>query len=335
MHLPRPIGASAYYRAILPYRHCRDILFKEGIELLISAQIRLGDKFDAVIAHREVPLEILSNLNNRRWDGCKFVWDTDDDLWNVPEWSSYQPDRHTLEFVDMAMAMSDHIVASTVPLAQVIGGRLSGDCHAHTVHVAPNLMDLNDWQQPKHHRKCNGEVQVLLSGSNTHSRDWDEVTEAIKYVSNKFKDKAHFTFFGYFPEKIRAALWPKFATHIDWLEFGQYYKTLEAIDPHIGICPLTDCKFNESKSNIKHMEMVIAGAAVLCSESVAYDGAAILVENSTANWIEQITKSVDAVLEGRHTNCERADRERIVNEFTWQNSAAKNDWLDIFRTIVS
>src|SRR4051794_17660775 len=112
LHAPGPVTASAYYRALLPYRHLRQELAGRGVELHLAEGISPQERWDAVVVRREVAPDLLLHLMARRRRGCRVAWDIDDDLWSVPDWSPLKLDRDQLDLLDTAHEVADAVWAS-------------------------------------------------------------------------------------------------------------------------------------------------------------------------------------------------------------------------------
>ena len=348
IHMPQPLSASGYYRALLPYRHCHKELEAEGIKLSIADQVRIGSHYDAVIMRREVDVAYTLHLNQRRRkDGCKIVWDVDDNFWDVPDWSPVKYSREQMEEIDLFHEICDEVWASTEPLAKKCGVKAK---------VLPNLADLDDWFPDKLGlreaiatgsiakrsvytspiiREDKKEVRILWSGSSTHRRDIELCSSSILEASGKYPF-VKFHFYGYCPEPLLAALFPNNLVFHKWTDLDGYWKTLREIKPTIALAPLDNCEFNTSKSGIRWLEGTLAGAAVIASECEAYHDASYCVGSSFARtWKEALSELIESNgFFGKTSHVKTRDHETIANKWCWQAKDQKERWIRAFRTIV-
>lgn len=332
IYLPRPVLASAYYRAILPYRHCKDKLLKEGIILDIAETVRTGENFDAIVLQREVPCNLAMHVNSRRRLGCRYIWNIDDDFWNVPEWSYAQQTRAQKETIDLSIAFADQVWCSTAALAKAYKSVRTWNEQA----VLSPLLNLADLEELKDLPPINAPtppVNILWAGSGTHTRDLQQAEGAILAIAKHYDANVRFHFLGYCPEALEADLFPRLLRFREWVELADYHKTIRDIQPHVAICPVVKCPFNEAKSSIKWFEQTLAGAAVICSKGETYSAAAKQVENTTAAWEEAIGLAVEAALNGDRPAWYDRDLETIGSTYTWQSSS-RELWLDAFRGCV-
>jgi len=320
LHTPVEIDSSRYYRSMLPYRHCAKALADLDILLTISEIVDLDTKFDAVICHREVPVAVIQHLAARQRQGCKFVWDSDDDWWNVPGWSRMHYTQGQMDLFDLTLRSCDVAWCSTEPLAKLVGSKGV---------VVPNLIDLNDWKGGwPHPDDDGGPIRVWYGGSSTHEGDLHIVEEAILEVAKIYGDRVHFHFTGFIPRRVQAFLFPRQATLHPWVPLADYGRMLAFIRPHVGICPLAGVVFNESKSQIKLMEMNLAGMAVVASNSKAYTNAACQVDGHD-EWVANLYSMIgDPYLRKSYFD---EDRETISSKFSWQSV---NPWIEAFKSIV-
>jgi len=84
---------------------------------------------------------------------------------------------------------------------------------------------------------------------------------------DEFCDKIKIFFMGWIPDCLKSDVRIK---QIPWLPVGEYLKTVAAIQPHIGLCPLEENIFNRSKSNMKWLEYTTMGAVTVASNVLPY-----------------------------------------------------------------
>lgn len=326
VHLP-DYQATGFYRAVLPARHCTDPLAAEGIELVLSGELKSWDKYDAYIFHRLFNPKFLPTVGNIKRRGERVVLETDDDLWNIPDWNPAKLTDDDLGVLSLACSVADKLFVSTENLARVSG-------HPEKCHVCPNLMDVSQWPEPK--KRTHKGIRVLWAGSATHKLDLEVLVEVIDRVKREVGDQVQFLFWGYcHPEIIRRHYLDNIR-FINPVTLSDYIPHLMDIAADIALCPLAEDPFNLSKSNIKWMEMSLSGAAVVASAFGPYqciqNGKDGLLASTVNDWVKHIvtlTESMKLRTEMNYTAISR-----INSNLAWQ-SHARDAWLDAFRAIVA
>src|SRR5689334_10478604 len=143
MHIPDS-SACSYYRGTLPVLHCYSDLTKDGIQIIGDHKPKEGELFDAYIFHSVIKPDFLKVVSNILNLGKKLIWETDDDLWNIPEWSpscskvNTKDKANLLNLIDKA----DYIHVSTDSLKTLINNQ-------HKTYMLPNLVDLSCFPEYK------------------------------------------------------------------------------------------------------------------------------------------------------------------------------------------
>jgi len=334
LHIDGTEGQSLY-RAILPAKHLTEPLAEEGIELHAASKLTSSD-YDVFIFHRLLSPLYMDHVLRLKRAGKTIIWELDDDVFHLPDWN---PARRFYEQQDSSLYimrdMADHIIVSTEPLAKLLGPKAT---------VLPNLIDLELWPSPPH--RHDGPVRVVWAGSIHHQKDLDLLVEPINDLLDEFGEQVYFLFFGDLPDAFSEALHVKY-THlvltvpadrvrgkvglVQLVPTSQYPKTLTAIQPDIGLAPLCDHPFNDSKSNIKWLEYSLAGAATVASPAPPYACIEYGIDGLLAdNWLDEVAVLIEEP-ELRGLIAANA-RLRVEQEFSWQGKG-KQVWLDFFRSL--
>jgi glycosyltransferase involved in cell wall biosynthesis len=334
-------GACSYYRARLPARHCTEQLAAEGIDLDCSETLDIRHQFDAYVFHRLVNPDFVPVAESLKLMKRKIVVELDDDMWNVPKWN---PAYHTFNeaaqrLMNYTLDLADEIWVSTEPLAQVVNRQKK-------TRVLPNLIDTADY--PDRAVRDDGRVRILWAGSIHHDADLDLLAPVVEEIVRRHGDKVEFMFMGSWPEKLTKYVriqHTNLATGIprpdlgaslsfvDPVDLKDYPATLCGLAPDIGLCPLTDCKFNESKSCIKALEYTLAGAVTIASDIQPYwnCGATLVSRNAQADeWVRVIDSYIEQP-EKRKRDWELA-HDYVMKNHTWASPGRKL-WLDAFKEI--
>ncbi len=135
------------------------------------------------------------------------------------------------------------------------------------VFVCPNQIDPQDWPagKPDTGLVPDGSLVVGWMGSASHIEDHPLVAQALKWCSRQ--PGVEVVVFG---EAIGRPLRDRFKfTHIPWTDdLSAYRKLLGLID--VAVCPVTEGAWSSARSDLKILEMAMAGAACVVSDATPY-----------------------------------------------------------------
>ncbi len=354
IHLPDG-SACSYYRVVLPTMQCYSDLAKEGIQLIFGDSPVEGEKCDVYMFHRIIKKNFWQAIYQLQCKGSKICWSLDDDIFNV---TSQNPASNKIHDLDKKLAIElydywDSMVVNTKPLFDLIN-------RPEKTFIAPNLVDLSCFTTTKKQLKKNTKfgfssnppIRILWTGSNTHDEDLQQIVEPVLELIKQFGQSIQFVFWGYLPTSFadfvrkpgsdHAILKPKKTLekniiYVPTVPFRAYYDLLANLDVDIGIAPLSDCKFNHSKSSLKSLEMIMSGAAFVGTNLTPYqwienhqDG--ILIEPGDKNgWFEAIKELIHD--RTKRKSLVQRGKEKIQAKYCWQ-SPAKNIWLEFFSKLL-
>lgn len=325
-------GGQRYYRSTAPIKFLRQNV--KNLEIDMADAISSLD-CDAFLYHRLAQPPVY--LKKR---GKKILWELDDDLWNIPDWSpayeTYKTDE-TKKHLDWFLENSDHIIVSTQPLAEEVKKRSN-----RPVTVLPNLVDLEIWSSTETWNT--GEVKILWCGSPYHEKDIEGLVQPLHQLL-KDVDNIKVVFFGDIPmsmAEFQRVRWQNYGfliphkryqgrvefIHFQPIEF--YANALMTIKPDICLAPLFPCEFAYKKSNIKYIESSLCGGVTVASNLQPYhDTQAILVDKQT-QWYNTIKDLIENPQE-RMEKSEQVKKDAI-NNWSWQCPTAER-WYEFFRSI--
>jgi glycosyltransferase involved in cell wall biosynthesis len=334
--------ACALYRAVLPWAMCHADLAKEGIQLDISEKLSNQYEYDCYIFHRLVmPYFVPTLADMRFFNRRKIVWDTDDDLLEVPAWN---PAREMIgqgktDMMKACLSYSDHVTLTTDIFKNEYAKAYP--TFSDRITVLPNLIDLDAWKfEPC--RKQSGPVRVMWSGSMSHQADVDLIGDVVFKLVKKYKDKVHFIFMGLIPSQLRInnETLPDLRNRVVQVgvcELPYYPHNLTLFSPDISMIPVVDCRFNRVKSNIKYLEMTLAGAASVASDLGPYaatieDSRDGLLCQDAEDWEESLSLLIENPSKVREMH--KAARQKVIDNYSWQ-SPSKQKWMDFFRRLAN
>jgi glycosyltransferase involved in cell wall biosynthesis len=326
---------------VLPVKYCAPELAKHDIILEAGDTIDKNMDYQAVILHRIPPPQRLPLFAVLAKRGVKLIWEFDDDLPNIPEWNPFKAgfNDDMLSFLQIYLEMSSKIIVSTDHLKAV-----SAPMHEippEKYVVLKNLIDLDHyslfWKNGHNFNLRQGNpINVLWSGSYSHVKDLDQIMPVLDYFLKKDNGDIFFTFHGYIPVSCLRTD-PRRVVHVSWNTVKHYASSLCMLSPHIALLPLDPHIFNRSKSNIKYLEMTVAGAASISSDINTYTDSIVhgqdgFVAKTTQDWIDYIT-ALSKSRAFRHQIVDKA-QQKVLEEFSWQtDNQNKRDWIEFFKSV--
>lgn len=299
-----PTG-SGYVRVVLPYQSPAVL---KNWRVRQTAALPEPGSAHTVLIQREAIGQSLVDLQDwlPRWKaaGGKLVYEIDDDLLDADGLKA----RHhkgdvkvTAAKVRFLAGAADVVHVSTEPLAQRLRQFNANVC------VIPNALDTELWQldRPRRHdqgayRRCpEGPVRIGYIGTPTHDDDLDLVADAMRAIQKKYGDGVEIEVIGGFQNRA-----PTFGKRVglpkknDYPNFVRWLQ--ERVHWDIGIIPLVDNKFNESKSYLKFLEYAALDMAIVVSDVATYrpilehDANALAVAPSLDDWIGALSKLIES-----------------------------------------
>lgn len=211
------------------------------------------------------------------------VYEIDDQLIGIPEWnyaSNYY--KKNEPYVKKLLEISDGIITSTLRLKQ---DYLK---YNENIEIIPNHLPKFMWgdiYNATEYKNENEKIKILWAGSQNHFSVKD-ITEVqgegdfgkglIDFIK-KTTDIYEWHLMGGFPVELEG-IKNKIKFH-PWKSIFQYPQYMKSIEPDICIAPLKKNKFNECKSNIKHLEYVACGAPGVYTNIEPYKNATLKANN--------------------------------------------------------
>jgi len=331
-----------YYRAVLPTLQCYSDLSAEGIHLHADKDLHSEDvDYNSYVLHR-LPIETtIFLMQQAQKRGQKFIIELDDDILRIPDHMPSVEYKMPKWGLNQALEMADEVWVATEELKKAIG-------KPEKTYVLPNLIDTNAFLPPQ--VRANSPLHILWAGSMWHEKDLEQIVRPVERIVAEYGDCVRFIFWGYMPSGlfdferipgqniahiVQTRKLGNNVLFLDGLAFRSWYDKLSAISPAIALAPLYDCDFNDSKSNLKYLEMTMAGAVTVATDLPPYqciehgkDG--LLVEPMNEDqWYHNLKMLIDNPAL-RQTLWDGARKK--VEDYSWQ-SPKKKLWLDAFRRI--
>lgn len=207
-------------------------------------------------------VELLKQLKRRF--GTRLVYEVDDDLFNVPGKNPASAIYNPVIRKGMVdcIRLSDHVTVSTPELAGQIS-RIAG-ISMEKISVLENSVPDHAFAQIATHRAgMEGPVVIGWRGSATHVEDFAEARHGLARILER--PDVRLKLIGASPSNKLPA---NKVFHTGWIkDINDFYQEL---DFDIGIVPLADNIFNQSKSHIAVLEMAARGIPVIASDLPSY-----------------------------------------------------------------
>lgn len=238
--------------------------------LLPAAEVPLEDldSFHAVIVARGISKRSLEILRTAKRQGCRTVYDTDDNLLlidqafsdpEIPWRRTFGEARPEIEAMlreaDVVKLYGEPAVPSFLPYNRRIAV------------IRPyQILDREELPPIPDRRP----VTVGFLGSSFKDDEFPPVVEAIERILQEGREghPVRFEFLGFLPKALAGR--PEIS-HLPWRSsYPEYRETLAGLGWEIGLAPLRDLEFNRGKNNAKYREYAAAGIAGIYSDAEVY-----------------------------------------------------------------
>jgi glycosyltransferase involved in cell wall biosynthesis len=231
-------------------------------------------------------LNAVGQLNSR---GKRTVFDVDDDYWSIPTVNPSYAGWQTpgaLENLASVIKAVGGVTTTTRPLAERLRQLNSN------VKVIPNTLPEEFW--PTHAKPLDhgGPLVIGWAGGISHYLDLREMAAILPQILDRYP-QAEVRLAGanpaWFPAHDRISF-------PEPVPIEQYAGLLGGFD--IGLAPLEDTRFNESKSDLKVLEYSMIGLPVIASKVPAYlqsvaHGETGFLARSPKDWLKHLKSLVE------------------------------------------
>lgn len=301
------------------------------------------DDYDVFIFNRFYEGTLLKYIGFLKSIGKTIIYETDDNYEAIDENNPFMKikDYGVLSSRELISA-ADGITVSTPELKAEIHNVFP----EANVYVVPNALDFSQY---KKRAGGNKKLRIGFQGSNIHVQDLLIVIDAISRLQKEYGFE--FYIFGIddrplkdldtFCREKRGDRWkwmddfPKLYeklenmeyVHVPYVPYEQYREKLSELNLDIGIAPLTDTRFNRSKSCLKFYEYAAVGTATLASNVIPYSvemDQEDLVKNRHHRWYSKLKRLIEDE-SYRQARCyaqeawvnDNRDIEKVVEQ--WEN----------------
>lgn len=243
---------------------------------------------DVIIAHRDLSIHTLEIIREARKLGTPVIYDIDDLLTQIPEWSQGRINQTENTLIE-------HVI-STANLVTCTSKHLQNELKkfSDNVKIVPNVLiqkksNLENTQ--KHHST---ECTLILASSDTVVVDF--IINPLKQLCQEFPSIKIVTIgqISYALKGISSQL-----TEYKYCQPDEFSSILNSIKNGIGLIPLDNSLFSSCKSSIKYFHYTSCGIVTIASNVKPYSDDikngenGILVDNTTECWLNSIKKLIN------------------------------------------
>lgn len=261
-------NGCGFYRLAHPLRELSRLMPRRyGTESGLGLPLDYAD-YDVIIGQRickyddqSDPTGIFIKLASQDQNQLA-VYEIDDDLFSVPESSpayGWYSQEAVQENIRSCATAADMVTVSTEPLSDVMRS-----INPNVV-VVPNYIDDDVLSIP---RSRGQRLTIGWGGTSTHDEDFKALGDALDNVLLRNPDPVFMTigsgrYGGNLPRNR--------VVRLPWVHsVKKLYPQIARFD--IGIAPLANIKFNESKSHIKVLEYMALGIPCVAADLLPYQG---------------------------------------------------------------
>lgn len=252
-----------------------------------ACTLSLLDWADVVIAHREINMLEFEFLKAARQREIPVIYDTDDLLLHLPQWSLHTIPPAERAFMKSTLALADRVTCTTPMLKKELKR------HTDAVHIIPNVimptMPLPDPRQRHYSSQCT----LVLASSDATLVDG---VVPVMYTLLKMFDFLQCVVIGNVAHNFqipsdRLRCFPACGEE-------EFSELLAGINNGIGLLPLDDSLFSSCKSPIKFWHYTACGIVSVASRCDPYaryidDGInGILLDNTPDAWCTGVARLI-------------------------------------------
>ncbi|VEB45135.1 N-glycosyltransferase [Chromobacterium violaceum] len=287
LRLGDPLGLLAPMLDVYEFRNQADFNYEGSFPF--DSDSAFVEAMDMFVVQRVFPFEeFMPVLREIVESGKPIVYEADDWLLDMPEQHiMYDICSPAFEGIKWLLPKCSLVTVSTPTLVEKV------KAYTDKVLLFPNYLAKERLVEPL---PRDGEITIGFAGTSTHEKDLALLSNVLQRIYNEYAGQVKFVFWGQVPESFVGI---KDVRKVqEFVGYNEYLTELAKLNIDIGIAPLTDSEFNQSKSDLKWMEYSIVGAASVVSDVPSYaglkdSGLAMVAANTEQAWIEAISKLID------------------------------------------
>lgn len=320
--LPVNKGAVGHYRLINPFGRLENAGMIEGALYYRTPQVVEIERMvpDVIIfqgRYTEGPVEGIKIIKESI--DAFTIFELDDYLLNVPDQNEHKRyiGKSIAQSLPKGIGLCDRLVVSTEPLAHAMRG-MNDD-----IRVVPNMLAPQLWEGLHSARGTSRKPRVGWGGGTSHTGDLLLIADVVKALAKE----VDWVFFGMCPAELR----PYIHEFHETVTLDRYPAKLASLNLDLALAPLEQVVFNDCKSNLRLLEYGACGYPVICSDTLAYQGALTATrvkDNSASQWLAAIRMH----LSDRQANARLGDelKAQVMRDFVLHGAGLQR-WLSAWQ----
>ena len=245
---------------------------------------------DVLIVHREISIYTAELLREARRLGIPIVYDIDDLLTELPEWSQSKISKVDKTLMEYTMSTANCVTCTSKCLQQELNK------FSNHVKIIPNVI-INNNTNIEHIQKQNSnECTLVIASSDTVIIDF--IIEPVKMLCKSIPNLKIITI-GLISYAFRNI--PAHSEQYPQCSPEEFSHILNRINNGIGLIPLDNSVFSSCKSPIKYFHYTSCGIVTIASavkpytEHIEHGVNGILSDNTTECWVNTTTRLINDV----------------------------------------
>ena len=262
------------------------------VTLEFTAQSSELDNCDLVVFCRNTDPRYFTLLDELLARGIPYIYDLDDNLFEVPLDSDVGKYHQAPEQKEM---LSRYLIHAT--WIRVYSQSLLEKIKAINENIERMVPPL-DWDliNPRPEKK-NSPITIVYATSRKDDSLSKIFTNAIRQIVDKYGNKVAVFFLGYIPPDLRKI---ENIRHLPFIsDYSRYLGRFSKSGYDIGLAPLVDDEFHKDKTNNKYREYAACGICGIYSNVPVYSECVndqqtgLLVGNTMEEWVNAISQLVE------------------------------------------
>lgn len=328
------------YRAYVPALGLKDRGVADSSFVLHEKAEGVADLegMDVLVLQRACYPKFMDWVREARRRRMKVLVEMDDDLWDIPKRNpshAFWEQKEVRRILTAQLDAADLVMVSTRPLAN----RVQEEMHWRSqdkIRLCPNHVHPAVWGDEVIGPVVpytNTHIILGWQGSRTHDVDFMAVLPALQRILTEFP-QTMLRLLGNVPQTLKGRIPESRFQWMHGVEFHKYPALLRYANFDIGLAPLTDAKFNRSKSNVKWLEYSAVKVPCVASRVYPYarsieDGVTGFLAEGETEWYEKLrTLILDADL--RRRVAEAAHRQVWS---VWSDQQHTQRWVEVLEEV--
>lgn len=323
--------AIAYWRSLVPAKFLAVARFANTAVMFGQYTKEAIDWADVVVFQRVAGGNLRALAQYCKMTNTGMLFDIDDDVFNYPDSPEYHEvdiDKVGDDILEM-IELSNAVSVTEETLAVTLEEKTS-----KPIYVIPNAVDFEFWDAPNKKNYKHDDFIIGWTGGAFHFLDFSIIVPVMSHILKKYDYIKFAAIGGALPEELIKEF-PNRILYHKFMDMDKFPDFIHKMKFNIGLAPLWENKFNDSRSNIRVLQYSITETPTIASNFGAYKRLyddkfpMVVVENTTEAWIEAVEKLIKDGSTRKFLG--RAARERTQYSYRAERAAPK--WAKALREV--